>query len=167
KTEPSTTLRVAPLASHDVILGMPFLVRNNLLVDPVSRSVVPREDIILGNSDETDAPASPIPNESLETRRQPRVKGPRLPIVTDQIHFVKVGNALMQVSEGTARSVHRHICRTSAKPASIVTHQLTVRLACCVLADEFESKHKELHAAFVKQYPDVFSTELPSQLPPK
>ena len=38
KTEPSTTLRVAPLASHDVILGMPFLTRNNLLVDPVSRA---------------------------------------------------------------------------------------------------------------------------------
>ena len=170
KTESPTTLRVAPLASHDVILGMPFLARNNLLVDPVSRSVIPREDVVLvkGKESHAELPPSPEPSpDSLETCRPPRIKAPRLPVVTDQIHFVKVGNALMQVSEGTARSVSRHSYRNSAKPASIFTCRLTIRLACCALADEFDSKYKELHAAFVKQYADVFSTELPSRLPPK
>ena len=169
KTEPSTTLRVAPLASHDVILGMPFLTRNNLLVDPVSRSVIPREDIVLVEGNETHTvPSSSGPEGPLETlRRRPQSETPGLPIVTEQIHLVKVGNALMQVTEGTARSVSRYVYRNSAKPASIVTRKLSVRLACCALADEFESKYKELHAAFVKQYSDVFSTELPSRLPPK
>lgn len=167
KTESPTTLRVAPLASHDVILG---IAQNNLLVDPVSRSVIPREDVVLvkGKENHAEVPPSPEPSpDSLETRRPPRIKAPRLPVVTDQIHFVKVGNALMQVSEGTARSVSRHSYRNSAKPASIFTCRLTIRLACCALADEFDSKYKELHAAFVKQYTDVFSTELPSRLPPK
>ena len=162
KTEPSTTLRVAPLASHDVILGMPFLTRNNLLVDPVSRSVIPREDVVLVNGD--DAPAFSGPKET--PCRRPRVEIPGFPIVTEQIYLVKVGNALMHVTEGTARSVSRHVYRSSAKPASIVTRKLAVSLACCALADEFESKYTELHAAFVKQYVDVFSTELPSRLPP-
>jgi len=168
KTEPSTTLRVAPLASHDVILGMPFLTRNDLLVDPVSRSVIPHEDVVLINSNET--PTVPVPTGPqgpLETPRRPRVEIPELPIITEQIYLVKVGNALMQVTEGTARSVSRHVYRSSAKPASIVARKLAVRLACCALADEFESKYKELHGAFVKQYSDVFSTELPSRLPPK
>ena len=170
ETEPSTTLRVAPLMSHDVILGMPFLTRNNLLVDPVSRSVIAREDVVLINGNETHTwatPASSCPEGPLETPHRPRVEIPGLPIVTEQIYFVKVGNALMHVTEGTERSVSRRVYRSAAKPASIVTHKLVVRLACCALADEFESKYKELHTAFVKQYSDVFSTELPSRLPPK
>jgi retrotransposon gag protein len=36
-----TILKVAPLASHNVILGMPFLMQNDLLIDPVARTVVP------------------------------------------------------------------------------------------------------------------------------
>ena len=32
--------QVAPLVSHNVILGMPFLTQNNLLIDPVTRTVV-------------------------------------------------------------------------------------------------------------------------------
>jgi hypothetical protein len=79
KTEPSTTLKVAPLASHDVILGMPFLVRNNLLVDPVSRSVIPREDIVIVNSDETNTLASPILMNLLRPPSNPELKDPDYP----------------------------------------------------------------------------------------
>ena len=176
KTKSPTTLRVAPLASHDVVLGMPFLTRNDLLVDPVSRSVIPREDIARAESKDKQSPeclspesqsSEPPSLESPEGYRLPRIKRPRLPVITDQVHFVKVGNALMQVSEATARSVSHHIYKRSAKPASVFTHRLSVRLACCALADEFESRYKELHTAFIKQYADVFSTELPSRLPPK
>ena len=39
--EPST-FKVAPLASHEVIFGMPFLAENNLLIDPVARKLLPR-----------------------------------------------------------------------------------------------------------------------------
>ncbi|TMI77515.1 MAG: hypothetical protein E6H10_18855, partial [Bacteroidetes bacterium] len=34
-----STFKVAPLASHEVIFGMPFLAENNLLIDPVARKL--------------------------------------------------------------------------------------------------------------------------------
>src|SRR5204862_6595766 len=37
-----STFKVAPLASHEVIFGMPFLAENNLLIDPVARKLLPR-----------------------------------------------------------------------------------------------------------------------------
>jgi len=42
KIKTPSTFKVAPLASHDVIFGMPFLAENNLLIDPVTRKLLPR-----------------------------------------------------------------------------------------------------------------------------
>ena len=42
KIKAPTTFKVAPLASHDVIFGMPFLTENNLLIDPVARKLLSR-----------------------------------------------------------------------------------------------------------------------------
>ena len=47
KVKSPTLLKVAPLVSHDVILGMPFLKQNDLLVDPVARTVIPRKQSLL------------------------------------------------------------------------------------------------------------------------
>src|SRR5437667_11302291 len=35
-----STFKVAPLATHEVIFGMPFLAENNLLIDPVARKLL-------------------------------------------------------------------------------------------------------------------------------
>src|SRR5271155_4435377 len=42
KIKTPSTFKVAPLASHEVIFGMPFLAENNLLIDPVARKLLPR-----------------------------------------------------------------------------------------------------------------------------
>ena len=42
KVKNPSTFKVAPLASHEVIFGMPFLADNNLLIDPVARKLLPR-----------------------------------------------------------------------------------------------------------------------------
>jgi hypothetical protein len=41
-TKKPAAFKVAPLASHEVIFGMPFLAENNLLIDPAARKLVPR-----------------------------------------------------------------------------------------------------------------------------
>ena len=46
-----TILKVAPLTSHDVILGMPFLTQNDLLIDPVAHTIVPRTTTSRSRSD--------------------------------------------------------------------------------------------------------------------
>jgi len=48
KTKKLATFKVAPLASHEVIFGMPFLAENHLLIDPAARKFVPRT-VNLGN----------------------------------------------------------------------------------------------------------------------
>ena len=42
KIKTPSSFKVAPLASHEIIFGMPFLANNNLLVDSVARKLVPR-----------------------------------------------------------------------------------------------------------------------------
>ena len=42
KIKTPSAFKVAPLASHEIIFGMPFLAENDLLVDPVARKLVPR-----------------------------------------------------------------------------------------------------------------------------
>jgi hypothetical protein len=42
KIKTSSIFKIAPLASHEVIFGMPFLAENNLLIDPVARKLLPR-----------------------------------------------------------------------------------------------------------------------------
>jgi len=140
KTKSPTVLKVAPLISHDVILGMPFLEKNNLLVDPVARTVIPRTT-------------------------EPVVRKLSLPIA-DQNHYVKVGNALMQVPETTVRTLCRQTANMNRAPPTVITHRYTVRLACCAIAME-DVHYKELNSAFTKQYSDVFSKTLPSKLPPE
>src|SRR6202165_4784519 len=44
ETSKPTIFKVAPI-SHEAILGMPFLVANNLLIDPVKRELVPKEQV--------------------------------------------------------------------------------------------------------------------------
>jgi len=128
-----TLFKVAPLLSHDVILGMPFLKQNDLLVDPVARTVIPRKQL--------------------------------LPVV-ERDHYVKVGNALMQVPESTVRSLSRHATKAGRALPKVTTCCYTVRLACCAIAME-DTHYKELNTAFKKQYSDIFSKELPSKLPPE
>ena len=95
-----TLFKVAPLLSHDVILGMPFLKQNDLLVDPVARTVIPRKHL--------------------------------LPVV-ERDHYVKVGNALMQVPESTVRSLSRHATKAGRALPKVTTCCYTVRLACCAI----------------------------------
>jgi len=123
KTKSPTVLKVAPLISHDVILGMPFLEKNNLLVDPVARTVIPRTT-------------------------EPVVRKLSLPIA-DQNHYVKVGNALMQVPETTVRTLCRQTANMNRAPPTVITHRYTVRLACCAIAME-DVHYKELNSAFTK-----------------
>jgi Reverse transcriptase (RNA-dependent DNA polymerase)/RNase H-like domain found in reverse transcriptase/Integrase zinc binding domain/Chromo (CHRromatin Organisation MOdifier) domain/Retrotransposon gag protein len=137
KVKSPTLLKVAPLVTHDVILGMPFLKQNDLLVDPVARTVLPR-------------------------KQSPRKQSP--PVV-ERDHYVKVGNALMLVPENTVRTLSHHATKEGRAPPKVVTRCYTVRLACCAIAME-DTRYKELHTAFTKQYSDVFSKELPSKLPP-
>ena len=124
--------KVVPLVSHDIILGMPFLKQNDLLVDPVARTVIPRKS---------------------------------LPVV-ERDHYVKVGNALMQVPESTVRTLSRHATKAGRALPKVITHCYTVRLACCAMTME-DTHYKELNTEFMKQYSDVFSKELRSKLPPE
>ena len=100
---------------------MPFFKQNDLLIDPVARTVVPRK---------------------------------QSPSIVERDHYVKVGNALMQVPESTVRTLAHHASKTGRAPPKVITHRYTVRLACCAITME-DTRYKELNAAFIKQYSDV------------
>src|SRR5438552_15273638 len=72
--------------------------------------------------------------------------------------------ALMQVPESTVRTLSHHASKTGRAPPKVVMHHYTVKLACCAITIE-DTRYKELNSAFIKQYSDVFSKELPSKLP--
>src|SRR5438046_6010970 len=72
----------------------------------------------------------------------------------------------MQVPESTVRTLSRHATKAGRALPEVITHCYIVRLACCAMKME-DTHYKELNAAFMKQYSDVFSKELPSKLPPE
>ncbi|TMC15977.1 MAG: hypothetical protein E6J34_20635, partial [Chloroflexi bacterium] len=138
KIKSLTILKVASLASHDVILEMSFLERNNLLIDSVARTVILRaiDSVVFKLSSS----------------------------IAEQDHYVKVDNALMQVSETTVRILCRHAADMSRSSLTIITRRYTVKLACCAIVMK-DTRYKELNSAFMKQYSDIFFKELPSKLP--
>ena len=70
----------------------------------------------------------------------------------------------MQVPEHVVRTLSHHTVNTDRSPLKVITRRYTVKLACCAITME-ETRYKELNSAFMKQYLDVFSKELPSKLP--
>src|SRR5204862_2358487 len=135
---------------------MPFLTRNNLLIDPIARTVVPR---ITEPDGCTDASSGQKQIVCQQSQKQSR------PIV-QQTHHVRVGNALMQVPECVVHALSRHAVNTGRSPPKTVTHRYTIKLACCAITMD-ETRYKELNPVFMTQYSDIFSKTLPSRLPPE
>lgn len=73
-----TVFKVAPLATHDVVLGMPFLTDNQLLVDANARRLVSRQK------------SFPLPAQYIRV-------GNALMVEPPPEGFTRVGNALMEL----------------------------------------------------------------------
>ena len=131
KVKSSILLKVASLVSHDVILGMLFLKQNDLLIDPIARTIIPRK-------------------QSLS--------------IVEQDHYIKVDNALMQISKSTMRTLSHHAIKTDRAFSKVIIHHYTIRLTCCAIAMK-DIHYKQLNTAFMKQYSDIFSKILPFKLP--
>ena len=59
-----TVFKVAPIRTYEAIIGLPFLVNNDLLIDAKNRKLVPRSEVTTGNQREiTINPLQPSPNQ--------------------------------------------------------------------------------------------------------
>ena len=126
KVKSSILLKIASLISHDIILEILFLKQNNLLINPITHTIISRRQSFS---------------------------------VIEQDHYIKVDNALIQISKSTIRTLSHHAIKTNRTFSKIIIYYYTIKLTYYAIVMN-DIHYKKLNSIFMKQYSDIFSKKL-------